>query len=303
MKSNELLGFINKTTQEMASEYTRIQKRAIEDPGTAGDQGEENWASLFRDWLPEQYHIVTKGRILSRDGIASPQIDVIILHPYYPKKLLDKKLYIAGGVCAAFECKITLRAEHINKFFNNSAIIRRHLPVRTGTPFKELYSPIIYGLLAHSHCWKKKKSNPVKNIKDSISKYDTKVIKHPREMPDILCVADLATWTSSKMLLIPNKESNRTPMTAYMDDLRTQVGDNKTTPIGTLITHILRNLAWEDPSLRELADYFFHSGISGVGQGEIRNWEASIFSKETLNRILSRGLTNKMWDEWCIGYM
>jgi hypothetical protein len=35
----------------MAEEYDRIQKRATEDPGTAGDQGEENWATLLRNWL------------------------------------------------------------------------------------------------------------------------------------------------------------------------------------------------------------------------------------------------------------
>lgn len=52
-------------TQEMESEYYRIQKRTREDPGTAGDQGEENWAELLRHWLPQGYHVRTKGRILS----------------------------------------------------------------------------------------------------------------------------------------------------------------------------------------------------------------------------------------------
>lgn len=303
MKTNDLLDFINKTTQEMASEYSRIQKRAIEDPGTAGDQGEENWASLFRDWLPQSYHIVTKGRILSKDGVASPQVDVIILHPHYPKKLLDKKLYLAGGVSAAFECKITLRAGHINKFFENASLIRKHLSERIGTPFRELQSSIIYGLLAHSHCWKKKKSTPIENIENSIRKNDSAIIKHPREMPDILCVADLATWTSSKMPLVPDKDTGGSTMTVYMNDLRTQNGPNKTTPIGTLLTQILRKLAWEDPALRELADYFFQSGVGGLGKGEARNWGRSILSKETIKGILTKGLTNKTWDEWSIGFM
>jgi hypothetical protein len=47
---------------------------------------------------------VTKGRILTETGYASPQIDVLILHPSYPKILLDKKMYLSGGVAAAFEC-------------------------------------------------------------------------------------------------------------------------------------------------------------------------------------------------------
>ena len=62
-KSNDLHDFMVSATHEMQSEYERIQKSSKEDPGTAGDQGEENWAALFRDWLPPNYHIVTKGRM------------------------------------------------------------------------------------------------------------------------------------------------------------------------------------------------------------------------------------------------
>lgn len=62
----------------MATEYARIQKRASEDPGTAGDQGEENWAELLRGWLPRTYEVVTKGRIISQDGHTSPQVDVLV---------------------------------------------------------------------------------------------------------------------------------------------------------------------------------------------------------------------------------
>ena len=303
MKTNDLLDFMNNTTQEMASEYDRIQKRALEDPGTAGDQGEENWATLFRDWLPQSYHVVTKGRILSRDGVASPQVDIIVLHPHYPKKLLEKKLYLAGGVAATFECKITLRPEHIKKFFKNATEIRSHLPIRTETPYKELHGPIIYGLLAHSHCWKQEKSTPVKNIEKSIRKIDIEIIKHPREMPDIFCVADLATWTSTKAFFVQNEDFGQSPVTVYMNDLRTQNGPNKTTPIGTLLTHLLRKLAWQDPSLRELADYFFHSGVGGLGMGESRNWDPLICSEEIRRKILTNGLSNKPWDEWCIFFM
>ena len=129
-------------------------KRATEDPGTAGDQGEENWATLLRNWLPTYFHIVTKGRILCENGYASPQTDVLVLHPSYPKVLLDKKLYLAGGVAAAFECKTTLKASHVKEAVETAANIRKNLPKREGTPYKELNSNIIYGLLAHSHSWK-----------------------------------------------------------------------------------------------------------------------------------------------------
>ena len=53
-------------------EYVRIQKRATEAPGTARGQGQGNWATLFREWLPRYFHVVNKGSILTDSGYASP---------------------------------------------------------------------------------------------------------------------------------------------------------------------------------------------------------------------------------------
>ncbi len=112
---HDLHDFMSSVTKEMADDYNRIQKRVKEAPGTSGAQGEENWAALLRDWLPPIYQVVTKGRILSHTGIPSPQVDILVLKPTYPKKLIEKKIYIAGGVAAAFECKTTLKKQHIDK--------------------------------------------------------------------------------------------------------------------------------------------------------------------------------------------
>ena len=54
---HDLAEFMRQVSVEMASEYERIRRRTHEDPGTAGDQGEENWASLLRDWLPRTYEV------------------------------------------------------------------------------------------------------------------------------------------------------------------------------------------------------------------------------------------------------
>jgi hypothetical protein len=66
--SNDLFDFMVQATKEIADEYARIQKRVTEDPGTAGDQGEENWATLLRRYLSPQFHVVTKGHILGHQG-------------------------------------------------------------------------------------------------------------------------------------------------------------------------------------------------------------------------------------------
>lgn len=141
---------MEEVSNEIGAEYARIVARAKEDPGTAGDEGEENWAAVLRGWLPATYHVVTKGRLIATSGEASPQVDVLVLQPSYPPALRDKKIYLASGVAAAFECKLTLRPKHVADAVRTSAGLRRLLPERTGSPYRELHAPLVFGLLAHS---------------------------------------------------------------------------------------------------------------------------------------------------------
>src|SRR5262249_46695820 len=120
LDKHDLHDWIGSSQRIIQEEYERIQKRAREDPGTAGDQGEENWRALLQSWLPSYFKIVTKGRILTESGYASPQIDLFVLVPSYPQVLIDKKLYLAAGVAAAFECKLTLKAVHVHDAVKNA---------------------------------------------------------------------------------------------------------------------------------------------------------------------------------------
>ncbi|RZM20636.1 MAG: hypothetical protein EOO88_35625, partial [Pedobacter sp.] len=69
MSNIDLDDFIADAAKTIENEYRRIQRTAKSDPGTAGDQGEENWATLLRDWLPATFHVETKGRILDSNGV------------------------------------------------------------------------------------------------------------------------------------------------------------------------------------------------------------------------------------------
>jgi hypothetical protein len=202
---------MQQASSTMQKEYERIRKRTAEDPGTAGDQGEENWAQLLREWLPTNFQVVTHGRIMSTTGDASGQVDVLVLDPSYPKELLTKKYYLSGGVVAAFECKITLRAEHITAVFENAQIITSLFPARNGNPYLELNRPLLYGLLAHSHAWKGETATPVENISTAIVR-EHQGLSHPREMPDFLCVSDLGTWTSHKHALVGTYNQTKVAM-------------------------------------------------------------------------------------------
>lgn len=311
-KRHDLYEFMRQISAEMSAEYDRIQMRATEDPGTAGDQGEENWAELLRDWLPRTYEVVTKGRIISQEGVTSPQIDVLVLNSAYPKKLLNKKLYLAAGVAAAFECKTTLKASHIAEAVENCAKIKSLYPNRTGTPYKESRSPLVYGLLAHSHVWKGDNSTPERNIEQKLSEIDVTHVSHPRFQLDLLCVADLAAWTSSHMTFLgprqvpswavfeedygPNGSATSTYV-GYTPSHEQQV--DQFTPIGVLVSYLSQMLAWENSELRGLADYYRITNIAGSGKGYMRMWPSSIYSEEVRQRVEAGKLSNgKLWDEW-----
>lgn len=313
---HDLVDFVFMATEEMSHEYKSIQKKAIEDPGTAGDRGEESWAELFRNWLPPIYHVVTKGRILGLDGVLSPQVDVLILNSSYPRKLINKKIYLAGGVCAAFECKVTLRKHHIVEAVKNSVEIKEHLPMRIGSPFKELHSSIVFGLLAHSSCWKSKGANTVKVIDDSLNLADSAFVHHPRNMLDIICVADVATWITKKTPwygpmgwqfyrdFINSSKSKGSPATsAYASSFSEIQGQTHSfSPIGVLIANLLYRLAREDPNVRNIAEYFRAVLPSKSIVSKLRYWDDTVYSGQIRDKVtngnhLVGGIMHH-WDEW-----
>ena len=305
-KIHDLYDFMSQAGEEMSAEYQRVRKRANEDPGTAGDQGEENWAELLRNWLPPTYQVVTKGRIIFEDGRTTPQVDVIVLKDIYPKKLLFKKHYLAGGVAAAFECKFTLRAFHINNAVRTCNVLKSLFPTREGTPYRELHAPILYGLLSHSHSWKSKNSRPVSNITRKLDESDTLHIAHPRHSLDLLCVADLGTWASSKITLAPQPSNrNGTARSAYVgSSIGNDTNKARFTPIGSFISSLIMKLAREDPRLRDIADYYRLTGLLGSGGGRMREWPTSIYSEKVLIRAEAGILTNgEWWDEWSVGFL
>lgn len=78
-------------TTQMKHEYDRIRLNSSNDPGTAGDEAENVWAELLRGWIPPQCKIVTKGQLIDIHGNLSPQVDIIILKPSYPRSFTIRK--------------------------------------------------------------------------------------------------------------------------------------------------------------------------------------------------------------------
>jgi hypothetical protein len=316
MANPDLYNFMKQLQTELASEYKRIQGRVREDPGTAGDEGEENWAALLKNWLPPAYQIVTKGRIVGHDGSASPQIDVLVLHPSYPRHLLHKKHYLAGGVVAAFECKLTLRKAHLSKAFETCAVVKNLVPKRTGTPYKELHQPILYGLLAHSHAWKGKGVNVAFDMLHGIDDLQFHGPKHPCEMMDVISIASLATYSLSKDVFIgPNarhgsggdmlhdskvKDGVATGyVCAWEEEDKPYLGTN----LGNLVSYLINSLAHEDNSLRSIADYYRMSNLDTGGISIPGLWKSTaIFSPTVLKKLRANGTDDDKWSEWYENY-
>jgi hypothetical protein len=329
---NDLFAFLASVSNEMAQEYERIRRRVAEDPGTAGDQGEENWAALLREWLPPGFKVVTKGRIMNEAGRTSPQVDVIVLDPNYPEFLLGKKLFLSGGVVAAFECKLTLHAEHIKEAFQKSKFRSDIVRIRTGTPYEELYSPIAYGILAHSHDWKKPGSNPIDNIDKAVRFCHTTLVQHPREEVDVICVSDLCTWFVSKSLQnhpiavdhfkdfflqagVGTKgvscsyycrRAFEVPLEAQSDpsipkQIFSETGAIPFTPIGSMLAYLWERLARENASSRPIAEYFRNIGIHAGAKGIGRYWASSVFSPVIRPQVeAGRRSAGDHWDFWCV---
>lgn len=310
---HDLHTFMAQVSDELSSEYQRIYARAAQDPGTAGDEGEENWATILREWLPPYFHVETKGRLISFDGRMSPQVDVLVLKPAYPRKLRKKKVWLAGGVAAAFECKTTLKAKHLRESAKRAQDIKSTVEPRKGSYRVELCAPIVYGILAHSHSWQGENSDPIGNVgrqvEDGLSQ-----LAHPALGVDIVCVADLATWTyqytsSYGTQWARNPAELETqfggpfgPMTSMLCSCGGSPGQQESfRPLGALIATLTQRLAWEDVSTRDIADYFRRSNLSGNASGTMRPWPLTIYSEEVRSRAASGYFTNGVaWDDWSI---
>jgi Domain of unknown function (DUF6602) len=322
MTPHELETFLEQDLIEMRSEYDRIRARTREDPETAGDEGEEAWAAVLREWLPSSYQIRLKGRILGADGAAGPQVDIVVLRPGYPKRLLDKKLYLAGGVAAVFECKNTLTAAHIVKTWQNvEAVNALEGAVGEETPFRALVPTIFYGLLAHGHSWDKPRSDPAGIITGKVSDLVNSTDRM-RDVLSLICVANLASWDVFRMtydgpgLFAPDLWEARKQLLGISSDeascslqynlaLSNVEVPEPSNPVGVLVAGVIGRLAFSDSTLRPLSQYFYAAGMGGrmgVAVVSRRFPVESQFSAETISR-LPHSLTNaQAGSEWSMGF-
>jgi len=310
LKKHDFFKLMSAVKESLNRAYLRIRARSKEDPGTAGDQAEEDWAEILRDWLPANYRIVTKGRILFEDGSSSPQVDILVLTPSYPRGLANEKYVFAGGVVAAFECKLTLRLADIKRAFETASDVKRKAPPRFGTPYDELNRPPIFGLLAHSQSLRN--GDRSLRLYDAIEKYSAECSEHPRELMDIICVADTATIVLGKHILIGkhlskeelkelesiDAESAVAALYVVQDeDKRHSDLDHSGAILAGLVYELTYRIAFEDPTIRSWADHLSGLGFYG-GIGRPLYCAEDVLSEAVRKRLHSQGTTQEPWSRW-----
>jgi hypothetical protein len=311
---HDLDGFLDEVAAGLVVEYERIRRTARSDPGTAGDQSEAAWAKLFEGWLPASVHVVTKGRIAAPDGRLSQQMDVVVLRDTYPPELAKKKIYLAGGVLAAFECKLTLRKADLTDAAARGRTLRELVgPRRGGTIRDELLPPILYGVLAHSSEGLTSTS-VIETLNEGLAK-----VSHPRETLDLVTVADLGTWSYQWFVyprrLIPaavnwdtvSRQMGWPPAgvvsVSYM--IHQDPGDRagpRQNPLYALLGILYRRFEADIGGIKPFADYWTAAAVRGGGAfgTGVRVWGLDIFSQPVQARIL-RGpisMTADATDPW-----
>ena len=299
---HDLFSQMTRLSQNMLHDYQNIQNRLAKTKNTevAGDLAENTWGKMLSDILPEHYKVFKNGTIIGRDGRTSPEIDILVVKGEHPPHLLEQKMFLEAGVAAAFECKLTLRSSDIKKFLEVCKDVKSLSPDRFGTPYKELQTPLICGLLAFSHPWKKKSHQPEKCIVQEFDAYKSidELRWHPRDFIDLIVVANLNAWAVEKLIFysalgaVKYKPTVSVGYNGILYDRET--AEIQTYPILGFIVSLIHMLAREDISLRDLAEYY-RSALSDPPDSSSfpserldfsRTWDyASVLSEYVCNAI------------------
>lgn len=163
--------------------------------------------------------------------------------------------------------------------------------------------------MAHSHSFRG--NHPSWKIHEIVEAFQTKHAEHPRELLDVICVADAATLPLGKDILIGNdlnKHELETLKEAEADNLISTMyvisDEDKQNPhdigaiLATLINEITFRMAFDDPSIRDWADHLSYIGIYG-GIGRPVFWTEEELSTEVRHRLKTSGRETDRWSKWC----
>jgi hypothetical protein len=273
--------------RELDEEYQRIQtelQAGRENIQLSGHLAEKVWGKLLAEWLPPQYEFgFRRHLILERevDGKSrTGEVDLVLFHPAYPKRLRAEQEVLVSGVVAAFSVKATLDKPGLREAMDFAKLVRRGMQLRAGA-IGGLISPLIVGVLAQSH--RRLGVDPRKSVGELLMTAASDS-EHPREELDLVCIADLECWTRHALVLwagtpghseaMPvaaapgsalEKDSYHEAWTSQHPGAEGRAGE----PVATLISSLWAKLANRDASLRPIAVGFRLAKFTGIGAGKV----------------------------------
>lgn len=143
-----------------------------------------------------------------------------------------------------------------------------------------------------------------------MEQFQTKHIEHPRELLDLICVADAATIPLTKDILIgPDlnqyeieslKEADGENLISTMYVINEEEkGD--THDVGAILASLVHELTYrmalEDPSIRDWADHLSYIGFYG-GIGRPLYWTEDTLSEQVHLRLKKSGREDNRWSKW-----
>jgi hypothetical protein len=201
---HELHRWFDQVAADVAVEYNRLHAEAAADPQRSGHGGESTWLRLLADWLPPAYGVGARKYIVVPETDEQPfETDIVVFNPGYPERLREREEVLAAGVAAAFSVKLRLDAAGLRDAVDRAARLRRGVAFRFGSVRQELNPPFVAGLLAHSHSWRRAEGVVVGHVQRGFSNLDKEYARHPRECLDLLCVSDLASWSTTRGAFAP----------------------------------------------------------------------------------------------------
>jgi hypothetical protein len=205
--------------------------QALSHSGDKGQNSEENWLKVLRDFLPKRYQ-AEKASVIDSKGSVSDQIDIVIFDQQYSPFMFTQNgvHYVpAESVYAIIEAKPAIDAGTIKYAGEKAASVRRlyrtsakiahaggiHEPK---TPF-----PIQAGIVATSSGWK----SPLhQNLVDQFSKLEV-----PHRL-DFGCVLNTAGFTVDYSTQGPNVSisKSKTALMSFFLDLLSHLQGLGTVP-------------------------------------------------------------------------
>jgi len=268
-KHHEWLTDVN---ESIVRDYEREQEMARTSGRTqeTGHVVESLWDGVLTEWLPPNYEVDKRKYILleNEDGAALPkETDILVYHPHYPEKLRKKNYILASGLAAAFSVRRTVGRKDIEDAYKEGIALRRGMKLREASLQAYLIPPVFFGLLGESHEWKAAGSTPKGNVKAITNEFDRDLVKSPREGLDLLCVADLATWSRTTAVLpemfmrepVWSDESrlafsgSAEAQSLVLSGMKHDYEQANLSPLTNFFGSLWNMLALNDPSLKPLA--------------------------------------------------